>query len=69
MGISIEEKVIGWMIIKKIKGFDIFDFYECARDIGLDYNDDSHIKKINDGLKKFNNEINDFLISLFEENN
>lgn len=69
MEISIEDRVVVWAIIKKLKGIELFDFSECVKDIGLDSYNNYHIEKIDKGLEKYNNRINQFVISYFEENN
>lgn len=69
MEISIEDRVVVWAIIKKLKGIELFDFSECIKDIGLDSYNKYHIEKIDKGLEKYNNRINQFVISYFEENN
>ena len=65
---NIEDKVVSWLIIQKLKGFEFFNFLDCSKDIGLDYNNKYHIKKIDNGIEKFN-KINQFVVNFFEENN
>jgi len=64
---NIENKVVSWMMLKKLKGFEFFDFFKCAREMGLDSNDKYHIKKIDAGVEKYKN-LNQFVINFFEEN-
>ena len=69
MEISIEDRVVSWLINKKIKGFKFIDFSDCARDICLDLKNKYHIKKIDKGFNIFNKRINKFIINFYEENN
>jgi hypothetical protein len=69
MEINIEDKVVYWIINKKIKRFDFFYFSECIEDLGLDSNNNSHIIKIDKGFEIYNSRIKNLFISINEENN
>jgi hypothetical protein len=66
---NIEDRIIYWIINKKIKGFDFFTFSELIGDLNLNYNNDYYIKKIDKGFQIYYSKFDNLVKSIFEENN
>ncbi len=66
---SIEDKVVFWLINRRLMGYVTINFYDCAKDIGINPINQNNIKKINRIFEWYYNKIDQYIINYFEENN
>jgi hypothetical protein len=66
---SIQSKIILWLILKKIKGYNYINLSECANYFNIDINNKNDIKIIDTGINVFNKKFRENIIDYYEENN
>jgi hypothetical protein len=65
---NIENKILCWLIEKKIKGYSDFDLYDCILDVGLELHRYSDIIRIDKQFRLCEKKINNIIL-FYEENN